>query len=74
MLDGVQKVNHIETPIEKYVGVFQAVKVSKGKVIVDFEFKSLYSLLLWLHIGFVFIGYFLFFHYLIRHLPKMFVD
>lgn len=68
------KVNHIETPIEKYVGVFQAVKVSKGKVVVDFEFKSLYPLLLWLHIGFVFIGYFLFFHYLIRHLPKMFVD
>jgi len=33
------KVNNIETPIEKYAGAFQAVKVNKGKVVVDFEFK-----------------------------------
>jgi len=61
------KVNNIETPIEKYADVFQAVKVNKGKVVVDFEFKSLYPLLLWLHIVFVFIGYGIFFYYLIRH-------
>jgi hypothetical protein len=33
------KVNQIETPIEKYEGAFQAIKVNKGKVLVDFEFK-----------------------------------
>jgi uncharacterized membrane protein YfhO len=60
------KVNNIETPIEKYADVFQAVKVNKGKIVVDFEFKSLYPLLLWLHIVFAFVGYFLFFRYLIR--------
>ncbi len=68
------KVNHIETPIEKYANVFQAVKVNQGKVVVDFEFKSLYPLLLWLHIVFVFIGYFIFFDYLIHHSPKMCFD
>jgi hypothetical protein len=60
------KVNNIETHIEKYADVFQAVKVNKGKIVVDFEFKSLYPLLLWLHIVFAFVGYFLFFRYLIR--------
>lgn len=65
------KVNNIETPIEKYAGVFQAVKVNKGQVVVDFEFKSLYPLLLWLHIIFVFVGYFIFFYYLIHRSPKM---
>ncbi|EDN71287.1 membrane protein [Beggiatoa sp. PS] len=68
------KVNNIETPIEKYADVFQAVKVNQGKVVVDFEFKSLYPLLLWLHIVFVFIGYFIFFYYLIRHSHKMLFD
>jgi hypothetical protein len=65
------KVNNIETPIEKYADVFQAIKVNKGKVVVDFEFKSLYPLLLWLHIVFVFIGYFIFFYYLLTNNPNL---
>jgi hypothetical protein len=59
------KVNNIDTPIIKYADVFQAIKVNKGKAIIDFKFDSLYPVLMWLHIIFVFIGYFVFFRYLI---------
>jgi uncharacterized membrane protein YfhO len=51
------KVNNIDTPIIKYADVFQAIKVNKGKTIIDFKFDSLYPVLMWLHIIFVFFRY-----------------
>jgi hypothetical protein len=59
------KVNNIDTPIIKYADVFQAIKVNKGMMIIDFKFYSLYPVLMWLHIIFVFIGYLVFFRYLV---------
>lgn len=60
------KVNNINTPIIKYGNVFQAIKVKKGLMLIDFKFDSLYTTLMYLHIIFVFIGYFAFFRYFIR--------
>jgi hypothetical protein len=61
--------NHIE-PISKYANVFQAVKVSKGTINAEFTFSSIYPLLFWLHVIFVFIGYIVFFRYLTADLPS----
>lgn len=60
------RVNDEESTVKKYGDVFQAIKVNRGENIIEFNFSSLYPMILWLHILFVFVGYFLFFRYLIK--------
>lgn len=50
-------VDGVETPVERYAGVFQAVKVARGTRIVEFRFRSPYAALMWGHVAAVLIGY-----------------
>lgn len=60
------KVNSVKVFIQKFEGVFQAVKVKKGENVIDFTFNSPYPLFFWLHIICVMLGYCIFFKDVIR--------
>ncbi len=60
------KVNNAEVFIDKFEGVFQAVKVKKGENVIDFTFNSPYFLFFWLHIICGMLGYCIFFKDIIK--------
>lgn len=60
------RVNNSDALINKFKGVFQAVKIKKGGNIVDFTFSSPYPVLFWLHIICVMLGYCIFFRDVIK--------
>lgn len=60
------RVDGVPTPIERFGGVFQAVKVGKGSHTVEFRFRSAYNSLMWIHFAAVMLGYIWFYRELIR--------
>jgi hypothetical protein len=51
------RIDGVPTPIEVYGGSLQAVPVTPGPHIVEFQFRSPYGTLLWLHVASVAVGY-----------------
>ncbi len=51
------RVDGAEAPIERYAGVFQAVRVMPGTRVIEFRFRSAYSALMWGHVAAVLVGY-----------------
>ena len=53
-------------PIERYAGAFQAVGLARGPHTVEFTFRSIYPVLMWMHVAAVFLGYVAFYGLLVR--------
>jgi hypothetical protein len=47
--------------IVRFLNTFQAVRVCRGHVRIDFVFQSNYMRLMWIHVLCVFLGYIMFF-------------